>query len=146
MEVLGFDDPRRILLIDLDTIITGDLTDIASQQRFTMIGGWHGRRYPMGSGFMMLPRDDRLAIFEEFNRRPKQHIDSFRGDQDFISPRAQHAAAWQEVCPGQVVSYKLECRAKHGDTLPLGARVVCFHGKPRPAEMPTDHWTMEHWR
>jgi hypothetical protein len=72
----------------------------------------------------------------------------FRGDQEWLHTVTHHIPdrqTWADVCPKQIVSYKYHCRPK-GDKLPSNARVVCFHGNPRPHEMPGNHWTMEHWR
>jgi hypothetical protein len=137
--------PGRVLLADLDTVLVGNIDEMAKARHTTLIHGFHGRRAPMGSGFMMLTQDDRARLWQEFSARPKKHMENFRGDQDFISPRVQHARTWQEDFPGQLVSYKLDCVAKHKDVLPEKARVICFHGKPRPVEMPKGHWTYEHW-
>jgi hypothetical protein len=39
---------------------------------------------------------------------------------------------WQELVPDQVFSYKAHIRDR---AVPPSARVVCFHGKPRPWEV-----------
>lgn len=136
----------RVLVVDLDTVLIDDITSFLSQSKTTMIGGFHGRRTPFGSGFMMLTEEDRTSLWREFNLNPHAHMNNYRGDQDFISPRVQHAETWQERFPGQLVSYKLDCVAKHGGEAPARARVVCFHGKPRPADLPLSHWIYEHWK
>jgi hypothetical protein len=40
---------------------------------------------------------------------------------------------WPDVVPGQIVSYKVHC---HGGQYPPGARLVCFHGRPKPWDVP----------
>jgi hypothetical protein len=56
---------------------------------------------------------------------------------------AGKAARWQDVLPGQVVSYKIHVqldpkKGKHigNGLVPAGTRVVCFHGQPRPWAVP----------
>ena len=39
-----------------------------------------------------------------------------------------------------IYSYKKECR----ELLPLDARVICFHGKPRPVDVQVS-WVVENW-
>ena len=58
-----------------------------------------------------------------------------RGDQAFIEDALTGSTQlrplfWQDLLPGQVVSYKNHIRGK--EKFPARARVVCFHGKPRP--------------
>jgi hypothetical protein len=47
------------------------------------------------------------------------------------------AARWQKTFPDQVISYKVHIKtAKGGDRpLPKDARIVCFHGQPRPWQL-----------
>ena len=47
---------------------------------------------------------------------------------------------WQDLYPGQVVSYKVHCK----DGLPKDARLVKFHGKPRIHDC-NDPWVQEAW-
>jgi len=57
----------------------------------------------------------------------------------------------QDLWPGAAVSFKVHCLGKPRITeisqyrtlpgkIPAGARVVCFHGYPRPRDLPADHW------
>jgi hypothetical protein len=138
--------PGPVLYFDLDTIITGDLTPFADRTKTTLIRGLHGKRRPFGSGVMFLTEDVRHSLFSQFRKRAAQCMNNFRGDQDYISTTIEDAETWQEELPDFLVSYKLHCVAKCGGELPPLARVVCFHGKPRPADMPQDHWIHEYWR
>jgi hypothetical protein len=53
------------------------------------------------------------------------------GDQGFLSDHGFAAAQrWQHVVPGQICSYKVHDLAGRG--MPPNARVICFHGQPRP--------------
>lgn len=129
-------EAEKILAIDLDTAIVGDLTDIASQDKFTMIRGFKGNTdgKRKGSGLMMLT--DRSQVWNAWDG----NYSSMRGDQDFIGPFCEQV--WQDVVPNQVVSFKHHAREK----IPSGARVVCFHGTPRPHELPENHFMRSHWR
>ena len=76
----------------------------------------------------MLFRSD---IFEAFAANPdwEMRTAGHGGDQRVIERvMAGRATFWDDVVPGQVVSYKVHCRAG----VPAGARVVCFHGRPKP--------------
>jgi hypothetical protein len=52
----------------------------------------------------------------------------------------------QDVFPGQIVSLKRHCNpAKGAKGPPVGARLVCGHGKPRFSERAAG-WAHEEWR
>jgi len=53
------------------------------------------------------------------------------GDQGFLNSVLK-PELWQKVLPGKVVSYKVDCQ----NAIPDEASVVCFHGKPRPWDIP----------
>lgn len=123
------------LYLDLDTVITGDLTALlqcTQQDRFMMLRDFYNRN-GSGSGVMGW-QGDWSAIYYAFRADPQKVMANHRtarawGDQAFIAKqvgsRVQH---WQDVAPGMIASYKAGGRTQ--DT-----RVVCFHGKPRPHEV-----------
>jgi hypothetical protein len=55
------------------------------------------------------------------------------GDQEFIESMQPEADRWQDLFPNQIVSYKVDCRAN--GYAPEDARIVAFHGNPRPHEI-----------
>jgi len=130
-----------VLYFDLDTVINGDLTDIASVGRLAMLNGFYdsrkklgtGQRPVAGTGLMYLTEADRAEIWKRWITAPSQYMRDNRGDQNFIDPIVGHRAArWQTKLPGQVVSFKLNVRPASGHE---NARAVCFHGKPRPRDV-----------
>lgn len=124
------------LYLDLDTVIVGSLSEIGaaiSPGRLLMLRDFF---YPerAGSG-MMGWAGDWSAIHAAFAADPEAHMRRCRsraawGDQGFIAGLIE-PAFWQDAIPGQIVSYKAHCRRG----VPAGARVVCFHGHPRPWEV-----------
>jgi hypothetical protein len=128
-----------ILYLDLDTVICGGLSEIAGVGRLTVLRDFyhyfaHGRANGIGSGLMYLPEADRAAIWERWIADPSHWMAQCGqfGDQRFLEliGLRESAARWQDLVPGQVVSYKAHCR----DQRPPDARLVCYHGKPRPHE------------
>ena len=102
-----------IFYLDLDVVVVGDISDILANKQ----------------------------VWEAFKRYPELFMTRYQsgGDQEFISKIYPHAAIWQDILPGQIVSYKKHVIHKKknehatGDgTVPAGTRIVCFHGKPRP--------------
>lgn len=131
---------ERILGFDLDTVVIGSLAEIAAAPTFTLLSDFYHLGLP-ASGVMMLDRGARARVWAEFMTDPDAHMTrcepfdaaGVRGDGKFIGEVfGLRAARWQEVVPGQIVSWKVHCKAT--GRAPDGARVVCFHGRPRPRE------------
>ena len=123
------------LFMDLDTVITGPLDDILARDRLTVLTDFYRDGVKLkdgiGGGLIWLPEKDRKQIWDEFTVNPALSMKlNPRGDQHFFENFWKaRADRWQKVLPGQVVSYKVHC--KNG-AVPPDARVVCFHGLPRP--------------
>lgn len=134
------------LYFDLDTVIVGNIDELAHgilsnpDESFYMLRKFR-QAAGMNSGIMAWTGDWKW-LHDEFkiDSCPKYH----RGDQEYIyfklMQKEVKVRTIQEHLPG-IVSYKRHCRGG----LPDGARVVCFHGQPRPTEVKAA-WMQEHWR
>lgn len=134
MELFRLDPP--VLYFDLDTVITGDLADIAQQAmkpELTVLKNFYDD-VSIGSG-MMGWNIDLSHLYTLFSANPQKWMDKhkFIGDQRFIQDHMSTLSFWQDKVPGQVVSYK--ANVKPNNKIPEGARVVCFHGNPRPRQV-----------
>ncbi len=129
-----------MLLVDLDTTICGDLAPLLDPPAdWITLRDFNAPRAPreVASGLMFW-RGDALDLYETFRADPAQHMSLNRtpqhwGDGGFIARHAEPPTFWQDVLPGAVVSWKKHCAGG----VPAGARVVCFHGAPRPWEVET---------
>ena len=127
-----------MLYFDLDTVIVGDLSDIAARQRLTCLTDFYRTKKPspnMASGMMYIPQQERGRVWYDWIIKhpggPVMHMQQHRGDQNFIRTLwEEECDRWQDVLPGQVCSFKADVR-KLG-AVPHDARVVCYHGNPRP--------------
>lgn len=140
---------ERVLYADLDTRFVGSLDDVVGYDgAFAMLSDFN-REERTASGLMSWrPSPATTHLFAEFVRRePEIRRTSPRGDQEYIGRELAEVGVevdrWQDMLPGQVVSYKAHVRGRqygrHGGgngRVPEGARVVCYHGKPRPWEEP----------
>ena len=148
MEAFGITGPT--LFLDLDTVIVGDIEPLAysicheSNGRFMMLRRW--KKEGWGSGIMGW-NGDWSWMLREFLTEEKHFMcrrtwemvggrDSYRGDQDWISTvierrKNTEIVAAQDFCPG-IYSYKHHVRGKG---IPKDARIIYFHGRPRPAEV-----------
>ena len=128
-----------LLFFDLDTSLVGDLGEIAAVRSLTMLQDFNFSAYA-SSGVMFLPQAVRPQIWETFSRDPMHWIGRYDdphrgearwGDQAFLCDHGfANAQRWQTVVPDQIYSYKVHDLARRG--MPQNARVICFHGQPRP--------------
>lgn len=127
----------RCLFFDLDTIITGSLDDIAAYSGdFAMVRDWLHSDLKTSSAMAWDARKADCIYAAWHNAgRPQFHP---RGDGGFIEAVMPGADCLQDKYPGQLVSFKADC----GAGVPEGARVVAFHGLPRPHHV---NDLMRHW-
>lgn len=128
-----------VLYMDLDTTVLGDISpflNVAGRYEFVALRDFNPQAREMGSGLMAWS-GDMSHVYEAFVRDPNFHIGNNRsgrwlGDQGFIERMTEGRIYWQDVLPNMVVSYKKHCVNR----VPDNARIVCFHGKPRPWDVP----------
>lgn len=126
------DDLGDILYFDLDTMIVGGLREIAAVGCLTMLSDFYFPERAQ-SGVMYLPEACRSEACGAWLQDPIAVMRMSRGDGEFLDTLWRtKAARWQAITPDQVVSYKVHVRQRRGQTMPPKARVVCFHGRPRP--------------
>jgi hypothetical protein len=126
-----FDLGERIVAIDLDTIITGDLSEIAGYDG--CFAGIRDFYYParLQSAIMAWEAGSLNHIWTAWDEGGRLQFDP-RGDQCWIEKMQPEPDFFQDFAPGQIVSFKADCWRV--GRVPEGARVVCFHGRPRPHE------------
>lgn len=134
IELFRPDIEGDLLYFDLDTVIRGSLDDILRINTLTIVRDFYrdGKRRPVGLQSCMMYLPERIRQ-RAWSRWDPSLIDQYKrkgvGDQAFLEDLWLGTARYfQDVVPGQVVSYKVHCRPN----IPADARVVCFHGKPRP--------------
>lgn len=153
---------ERVVSMDLDVCITGDLTPLFDRpDDFVIWGGQsveprfrrNSAPYSWYNGSLMMLRiGSRPQVWLEFDPRS--------------SPRRAHAAncrgsdqGWIAFCLGKnekvwgvsdgVFSYRNHVIAEHAGRLPRGARFVAFHGRHDPwhTVVQAKHaWIREHYR
>lgn len=119
-----------VLYLDLDTVIVGPLdfmNDWAG--RTTCLSDFY-RPLDVATGALLWTGDALSEAWRRFD--PVADMGRFRLDHA-MRQWLQGAARVQDMWPGRFVSYKAHCRDR---IVPPAARVVCFHGKPRPQDLP----------
>lgn len=127
----------KTFYLDLDTVIVADISELLNHNhKFTGLRGFYRDIFNSG---LMAWSGDYSFIYRDF-----LNVESSKGgknlirdhelgnDQNFIGSRLKNWDIWQDLFPGQIVSYKVHCRGKG---VPRGAKIVCFHGRPRPHEI-----------
>lgn len=132
--------PGPVLYFDLDTRIVGSLDELALGHRFTVLRNFwadvYGEPDRIGSGVMAWNGEAAAGIYQAFRVAPLMFMREYKtkarwGDQAFIKDHAPlELDRWQDLHPGKIVSFKRHV-SKRG-RIPPGARVVAFHGQPRP--------------
>lgn len=127
----------RCLYFDLDTILVGSIKDLAHYDgEFACISDFF---YPllMSSGVMAWEAGKADDILERWEASGRPQIGS-RGDGAWVSSIKPKADRLDVLFPRQIVSFKRDCLGG----IPEGAKVVAFHGLPRPHSL---HDLMQNW-
>ncbi len=135
----------RVAYFDLDTMLVSDVSDIISDTSEFLCGtNWKSSNPTHINSAVMVWNADNTAfgrIYNHFNPRDTQKYERSWdrwGDQGYIQDELPVPfTSMNEKYPGRVVSYKIDIR--HQGFVPKEASIVCFHGRPRPAQL---EWTL----
>ena len=141
--------PGRKLFFDLDTVIIGNIDDFARYTGDLAVIRPFYREDGIASGLIGIGTSKNHHVWDLFSRDPEAMIRYCHqnanppwnnGDQRWLELTVKDVDYWQNLLPGQLVSYKVHCQ----NTIPEGARIVCFHDKPDPHEV-QDSWIHQNW-
>ena len=138
-----FDEDEQVIFLDLDTFIVGNLDEVASYRgEFCALRDFYNLDV-MASGVMSWHGPRVVRIYEEFVSKADHfmRVHEVAGDQAFIRAWKPSIEYFQDLYPNQVISYKVHCRGK---AIPNDARILCFHGTPKPHEVRDD--TKVYWK
>jgi hypothetical protein len=137
----------QVLALDIDLIIVGSLDDIGSyrgdlcvRSKFKPGEEWKADGDIIG---FRVGSQRQHEIWEPFVKDPKM-VERITGGRERYWYRyvTKHKVdRWQDLYPGQIVSYKRHVRGKG---LSPEARIVSCHGRPRPHEI-DEPWTRKCW-
>jgi len=116
----------QVFFFDLDTVITGELDEIFKYRGEFMILRDFYRHHGYGSGLMSWRAKDNTHIWDRWICEGQPRLDG--GDQVWIEKCISGADLWQEIFPGEILSYKVHC----SEWPPNESKIVCFHGIPMP--------------
>lgn len=138
---------ERTLFCGLDTVICGDLTEIANTE--TCFGTITDPYYPpkICDGFLSYMPECADFLWQQYTwQRSKWHKECLLGKRPsemvFLRDHVKEPLLFDKVLPGQIMSYKVHVRENQAPT--RNCRVLYFHGDPRPDQVDhplvTDHW------
>ncbi len=131
----------RVIAVGLDTLMVGDLSDIAAYDG--PLAGIDDFYMPklLASGVMSWTGDEAAPIYEAFLKDPDGIMSRFPRMDPWMRTIVPKAERLQRHFPGQIISYKAHGRS----ALPAGSRICCFHGKPGITDLPGTSWARAEW-
>jgi hypothetical protein len=141
-----FDDlTGPILFLDLDLVIVASIDCLFDHPgAFCIIENWTqpGRGVGNSSVFRFEAGAHRL-VFERFRADPASIIDSYANEQTYLTQAVGAVTFWPQ---GWCQSFKHDClparplRPFRPARLPANARIVVFHGDPKPPDAARGVW------
>jgi hypothetical protein len=133
------------LYFDLDTVIVGNLDSLISKT-LSMPANWAQSGHGGCQSSVMAWGQPYTAIPDSFHveqlEAPRDgNCGAYRGlwgDQELITELYGNPGCDRIEAMQGIVSYKYHCQ----NGLPDNAKVVCFHGEPKPAQV-SDSWVIE---
>lgn len=147
----------RILFLDLDTLITGNIDHYITQDAgFAVLRDLWSKQDNVGSAVMSFEAGKHKHIWDAFISDPVGAVRSLHphGDQKWIQKHQTQRLYWQDLYKNEIVSFKSNCR----NGVPNNAKIICFHGKPSIPEaintttriqgfvIPPTPWVKEYWK
>ncbi len=137
----AFTIPGPALYIDLAVVVRKSMepfAELAQQKEFVALRDFNPQQRKLANGLMGW-QGDMSYIYEAFKQDPERYMKVYItgrwwGDQGYIEYNAHTWEYWQDLLPGSVVSWKKDCR----NQIPSKARIIFFHGKPKPWEIDND--------
>jgi uncharacterized Rossmann fold enzyme len=134
-----FDEGSRVVFLDLDTAIVGDIRDIVGYRgEFAILRDFYRPR-GLGSGAMMWRGGFGTAIWDQFIKAGKPDIAG--GDQAWIERFRGTPDILQDLFLDAFISFKESAML----SLPSRAKIVCFHGEPKPHQV-KNGWLEQVWK
>lgn len=142
----------RALFIDLDTVVAGRIDEMFEfPAQLVVIDTGKNWKYgtlnaqPLaGTGIFSFDLGSLASVLETFQAQRKARILSHRIEQAYLQAVAPSISYWPSEW---VISFKYHLRQPIGLALvftakapPPTAKIVAFHGKPRPTDLITKKW------
>lgn len=124
----------RVLFMDLDTVVTGPLDELAEHKGTIYLDRWGWPQRVLGSSALVWDAGEHHDIWERFTPMVPW---LFKGDQEWMT----HVGGWDEIPAHLTRSFRYHC----GGGVPAGCVHVSCHGRPKPHEIDKE-WVRAAWR
>jgi len=138
-----FRETGPCIYFDLDIGLLQDLAPLADWvkqggRRFAMIEEWLDSWKHMWNSSVMAWNGDYSYLLQEYYQRADEVRYKRGGDQEYTTNQLRGHNERVEMVSNllKVYSFKFHCR----DGVPEDARILCFHGKPRPRSIGAPYW------
>lgn len=140
----GFKD--KTVYLDLDTVILDNIDHILSWDvDFAILRDFYRPR-GLQTAFITWEPEWGAFIWDKF-LQDKPNLKASSGTNGFIEKCVPPNTAnkYQDEFPDELVSYKVHIRDKKLNNPPEKAKMVFYHGNPRPCELRNLGWMKENW-
>lgn len=131
-----FAPKERIILIDIDVVITGNV-DFLDEYQGEFCAWADPLTQQIAGGLHSIAPGFGQEMMDRFFSNPSRWMNMYYSDQEFLRDYVK-ADYWPK---GLVQSYKFDSL----EDGPKDARIVQFHGDPKPAALPAHHWVWKYW-
>jgi hypothetical protein len=134
-----FEEGARVVYMDLDTAIVGDVGDLAAYRgAFAILRDFYRPR-GLNSSVMLWRGGFGAEIWDSFVRAGKPDLQG--GDQAWIERSQSPHDILQDLFPDSIISFKESAMLN----LPPRTKIVCFHGEPKPHQV-KNGWVEDVWK
>jgi len=141
---------ERLCVIDLDAVICGSLDPLLDRYDDDFVV-WEDvlarskpDRFKYNTSMVLMNAGARAQVWETFDRKtsPMTVMREHRcgSDQAWVSRQLNGEKMWTRE--DGVLSYRFDVQDR---AMPDNARIVFFHGKPKPWEIPANSIVKQHW-
>lgn len=143
-----FDD--RLVTIDLDTVITGELDPLFDRpEPFVILQGANAANpCPFNGSLQLLRAGAHPEVWADFSIEAARAAPfyEFPDDQGWIAHKVPGAAGWKAGSESGVYAFCKPGWPPNTHDLPADARMVVFPGWRDPSKFTHLPWVKEHWR
>ncbi len=144
----GIEIGDKILSIDVDCVVTGELDPLVdTDNKFMIMQGGNFQPCPYNGALQLLTVGHHRDVWDDFtiDRASQVPFHEWPDDQGWLWHMIPNAAGWKCGPEHGVYVFHKPGWPERSDNLPEGARVVAFAGKRSPAKFEHLPWIGKHW-
>lgn len=145
----GIQPGDRIVCIDLDVVITGELDPLFDRDdSFVILSGANAANpNPYNGSLQMLKAGEHSDVWRDFSLKKAGEVPfhEFPDDQGFLWHKIPKAGQWKVGPESGVYAFQKPSWPKC-DALPKDARLVAFPGWRDPSKFQSLPWIQQHWK